>query len=116
MLFTYAFLISPTHGLLLQYLDHHGTKYFVSTDTDLQEQEKQSEEELVPTTFLLTTEVLKFCDSLFTCADKSLYNKVFTDELVLAFIRTHWVCFLRLYNRSFKSVAVNPLDINPLFD
>ena len=65
----------------------------------------------VPISFLLTTTVLKFWETLFTSADKTLYNRIFTDELALSFIRTHWIWFVRLYNRSFKpatSEAINP--------
>ena len=103
VLFTYAFLISPTKGIILEYLDNHGINYCVKEDLKTE----GSFEEVVPISFLLTTSILKFCETLFTCAEKSLYNKVFTDELVLAFMKIHWVCFMLLYNRSFNSEPAN---------
>ena len=104
VLYTYAFLIAPANGVLLQYLDHHGTNYSVTESKDVQISTCTLEESEVPIRFILTTTILKFCETLFTCADKSLYNQIFTDELVLSFIRMHWICFIRLYNRSFRSV------------
>lgn len=119
VLYTYAFLIAPANGIILQYLDRHGTTYCLSEDQNLEMHTARTNDEIVPITFQLTSSILKFCETLFACADKSLYNKIFTDELVLSFIRTHWICFIRLYNRSFKSVPFNTgiesPDVTPTF-
>ncbi|CAI2366213.1 unnamed protein product [Moneuplotes crassus] len=96
VLFTYAFLISPTNGIILEYLDNQGINYTVNKEAS----SGTGSEEMVPTSFLLTTSILKFCETLFKCAEKSLYSKVFTDELVLSFIKIHWVSFLILYRHS----------------
>ena len=103
VLFTYAFLISPTNGIILEYLDNHGINHWVPQDSSAD----SPLEEIVPTSFLLTTSILKFWETLFTWAEKSLYNKVFTDELVLSFIRIHWVWFLILYNKGFMNMSDN---------
>jgi hypothetical protein len=114
VLYSYAFLIAPANGILLHYLDNNGTNYFLKPIENSQKSAQFSE--IVPINFFLTTTILKFWETLFTCAEKTLYSQIFTDELVLAFIGTHWICFTKLYDRSFKSVPVVDQDNSPFID
>jgi leucyl aminopeptidase len=66
VLYTYAFLIAPANGIILQYLENHGTNYCLNDDNDIKQDSTPLENQIVPTSFLLTTSILKFCDTLFT--------------------------------------------------
>ena len=89
VLFNYAFLISPQRGLIIEYLDLNCTSYQFSKEGV----------NTIPTRYALTMTSLKYIESLFTSVEKSLYNRIFTDELVLIFTMMHWFSFVNLYRK-----------------
>ena len=52
-LFTYAFLISPTSGIILEYLDNHSINYTLVKNSS--QNLKTPQNSPIPTPFLLTT-------------------------------------------------------------
>lgn len=59
VLYTYAFLIAPANGIIIQYLDTHGTNYCMNSD-EVNSKGPQVSYEIVPINFFLTTSILKF--------------------------------------------------------
>ena len=89
VLFNYAFLISPQKGLIIEYSDFNCKSYQFSKEGL----------KIIPTRYDLTITSLKYIKSLFTSIEKSLYNRIFTDELVLIFTMMHWFSFFNLYRK-----------------
>jgi len=90
VLFSYAFLIAPQRGILIEYLDSNSINY----------EYKNKDKSLVPIKYTLTITVLQYVESLFASVENSLYSRLFIDELVLLFIMIHWISFAKLYNNS----------------
>ncbi len=53
-----------------------------------------------PINFMLTKYVLTFFKSIFEIPDK-FTKYVFIEELMLFYIRTHYISFVRLYNKNY---------------
>lgn len=88
------FLITPPNGLLSQYL-YNNAIVFESQNKDAGP---------LPLTYKLTVDVLGLLKHLFKMPEK-FTKYVFIEELVLFYMRTHYISFIRLYNKSFSKKA-----------
>lgn len=86
VLFNYAFLIAPQRGYLLEYLNLNSTTFRSSHPPFT-----------VPKKYTLTLTTLLYIESLFSSCEKSLYPRIFTDELTLLFLILHFTSFWKLY-------------------
>jgi hypothetical protein len=103
MLHYYSFLISPGNGLFAQYLDKNATNYSTSiVPTGTKDSNLRTSTSTAPINFILTKVVLGFFKNLFNMSHR-LAKYTFTEELMLYYIRTHYISFIRLYNKNFTA-------------
>eukprot|EP00347_Sterkiella_histriomuscorum_P005241 403357349 len=115
VLYQYMYLITPPNGLLSQYLQNNSINYVnlsnqaninhvrmssPSRRTELAQTQVSYRTGNPPLNFKLTKSVLSFTKLMFNIPDK-FTKYVFIEELMLFYIRTHYISFVRLYNKNY---------------
>lgn len=88
------FLITQPNGLFYQYLQKNAINYSCEASSE--------SGSLTPLNLQVTISMLSFMKDIFAMPDK-FTKYVFDDELMLFYIRTHYISFVRLYNKNFNS-------------
>jgi len=63
--------------------------------------DEMHEAQLTPLNLQITKSVLTFMNAIFAMPDK-FTKYVFDEELMIFYIRTHYISFVRLYNKNFN--------------
>jgi hypothetical protein len=90
------FLITHPNGLFYQYLQRNAINFGTSDET--------------PLNFQITSAMLRFMERIFALPFQ-FTKYVFGEELMLFYIRTHYISFVKLYNKNFNQKS-NEASLN----
>ena len=109
------YLITPPNGLLSQYLQNNAINYtnndfnnpqFQGMPTSfsflIEDGQEENQSDIAPcrVNFKLTKSILNFNKVVFDIPDR-FTKYIFIEEVMLFYIRTHYINFVRLYNKNF---------------
>ena len=110
------FLITQPNGLFYQYLQNNAINYTCSEVVEASKLSKTQRLEddfttlasVTPLNLSITKSMLSFMREIFAMPDR-FTKYVFDEELMLFYIRTNYISFVKLYNKNFNNTQL-PLD------
>ena len=97
VLYQLMFLIDQPNGLFYLYIQKNCLNY-TSADLSVSTRETQYD---TPINFQITQQVLRFLKMIFNMSQQ-FTKYVFVEELMLFYIRTHYISFVKLYSKNYK--------------
>ena len=97
VLYQLMFLIDQPNGLFYLYIQKNCLNY-TSADSSASTLEAHNN---TPINFQITQQVLRFLKKIFNMSQQ-FTKYVFVEELMLFYIRTHYISFVKLYSKNYK--------------